>query len=802
MKTRKWGKTFLAVLLAAMMILPSVAAMADPDPNEGGVWVEDGTAYAWDAEAEDWVEIENKLDGDLQPENAVLFETALDIYAEEKDSSFEVTGSVVAEIKEGADVTVKAIAIEADTEKTATAEVGGDVTAALTSEGDYADAYGILVDSFDEGRSGNLGTVNVHVAGDVTANAEATEVYNEEYDEYSAGAYANGIYASTMAGDGEETAVTNITVDGKVSAKAEIKETEKEGERNTFTSEVAVRATTGAGAETNITIGKGAEGQVYLESHDGGKTSLTIQEGGVTVDAPVNHELTAAVDAQNDGGTIDVDVKGDITAENQSSAINAFAKGEHSETTLTIDGNVSVTNDEWGTTAVNLAVSEEALITATITGDTIEAVYEKKEDMEKEDEAENETRAVGIVVDNIGGDLAVEVTADVKASGADNNIGVLVVAEPDYKNHEPEYVIDEDADPVQIDDEEISLYGYPETIQIGDEEVEVFWYKEDYYKKTEEGYLPVYDIAEYTYNKGKTDLTITGDVTADIGMYVDVPEVQTANITVDGTITGETAGIVLQGDTQLGDNLTMTVWEVKPAEDNVVVLREKYSVEKDEMVLTEDKEAEKLIQYIIKIEDNSKDYIATVGTADFTAGNGEKYQVAHEGDKVLVKLNIPEGKELVGAYWDKAQSEACRLLKDAEGNYYLEVPWGGGVMLSVTLKDAPKPEPEPQPVPIPVPDPAPKRYSVAEPIVTVRDLSGMVTISFYASRNYVVTLEDGSKERGTFEQIGGEIFLQSGDREITIANDGAFTYICQIDVNRTYHFVLSQTDLDALLAVK
>ena len=659
MKTRKWGKTFLAVLLAAMMILPSVAAMADPDPNEGGVRVEDGTAYAWDAEKEDWVEIENKLDGDLQPKNAVLFATALDIYAEEKDSSFEVTGSVVAE-KEGADVTVKAIAIEADTEKTATAEVGGDVTAALTSEGDYADAYGILVDSFDEGRSGNLGTVNVHVAGDVTANAEATEVYNEEYDGYSADAYANGIYASTMSGDGEETAVTNITVDGKVSAKAEIKETEKEGERNTFTSEVAVRATTGAGAETNITIGKGAEGQVYLESHDGGKTSLTIQEGGVTVDAPVNHELTAAVDAQNDGGTIDVVVKGDITAENQSSAINAFAKGEHSETTLTIDGNVSVTNDEWGTTAVNLAVSEEALITA----------------------------------------------------------------------------------------------------------------------------------------------TITGDVTADIGMYVDAPEVQTANITVDGTITGETAGIVLQGDTQLGDNLTMTVWEVKPTKDNVVVLREKYSVEKDEMVLTEDKEAEKLIQYIIKIEDNSKDYIATVGTAVFTAGNGEKYQVAHEGDKVLVKLNIPEGKELVGAYWDKAQSEAGRLLKDAEGNYYLEVPWGGGVMLSVTLKDAPKPEPEPQSAPIPVPDPAPKRYSVAEPIVTVRDLSGMVTISFYASRNYVVTLEDGVKERGTFEQINGEIFLQSGDREITIANDGTFTYLCQIDVNRTYHFVLSQTDLDALLAVK
>ena len=157
---------------------------------------------------------------------------------------------------------------------------------------------------------------------------------------------------------------------------------------------------------------------------------------------------------------------------------------------------------------------------------------------------------------------------------------------------------------------------------------------------------------------------------------------------------GKEHAIVLSEET-IAENLTLTVWEVKPNDAGNIVERAQL-VEDEEggesIQYTADKDTEKLIQYIIKIEDNSKDYITATGTNDFTASNGEKYQVANEGDKILVKLNIPEGKELVGAYWNVDQTEEGKLLVDSEGNYYLEVPRGGGVELSLVMKDLPDPE--------------------------------------------------------------------------------------------------------------
>jgi hypothetical protein len=322
---------------------------------------------------------------------------------------------------------------------------------------------------------------------------------------------------------------------------------------------------------------------------------------------------------------------------------------------------------------------------------------------------------------------------------------------------------------------------------------------------------------------GNTDLTVTGDVSADIGVELTIDEVQTANITVDGTIEGETAGILLREDTKLSDDITMTVWEVKPDSDGAVVAREEWKDE--EKVRAEDKEAEKLIQYIIKVEDASKDYIATSGTKAFTAGNGNVYQVAHEGDKVLVKLNIPEGKELVDAFWDAAKSQAGRLLKDAEGNYYVEVPRVGGVLLSVTLKDAPKPEPEPQSESKPEPqlEPQPeekqeqqeskgtaqpaetKPYAyVLGPILKLRDMEGRVEIRFYRDKRFIVKLKNGVQEKGTFRTEDGTIILKCADQtEFSFdMKEGVVVYITREGRHVPYIFQLKPGELLMLLALK
>ena len=215
-------------------------------------------------------------------------------------------------------------------------------------------------------------------------------------------------------------------------------------------------------------------------------------------------------------------------------------------------------------------------------------------------------------------------------------------------------------------------------------------------------------VSDQSETGNETNLTIVGDVTAgQIGM--DLMDVQEANIVVDGTVSGDDAAIVLRGDAEIGDNVQVTVWKIAPDENGAVVVREEHQEEvfpsennavvvgegrnETNVSLQEDAEAEKLIQYIIKIDDSSAPYLAASGTKDFEAGNGETYKVANEGDRVLVKLAIPEGKELVGAYWDQKQTAAGKLLMDpSTGEYYVDVPRGGGVLLSLILKDAPKPE--------------------------------------------------------------------------------------------------------------
>ena len=73
---------------------------------------------------------------------------------------------------------------------------------------------------------------------------------------------------------------------------------------------------------------------------------------------------------------------------------------------------------------------------------------------------------------------------------------------------------------------------------------------------------------EETFVEGETNLTLTGDVTADnIGMEIDIAEPQTANILIDGTVEGGDAGIVLTDQTKIDENLTLTVWQVVPTKD-------------------------------------------------------------------------------------------------------------------------------------------------------------------------------------------------------------------------------------------
>ena len=181
-----------------------------------------------------------------------------------------------------------------------------------------------------------------------------------------------------------------------------------------------------------------------------------------------------------------------------------------------------------------------------------------------------------------------------------------------------------------------------------------------------------------------TDVKVIGDVIADtVGVYIsDMNKNATIDVLVDGTISGDTTGAAVMKGTIL-DNVTLTVWEIKPNDDGSVASDVSYTYDRETMkreeIFTENEEFEKQIQYIIKLEPNENATLSTEGTTEY-----EGYNVAHEGDTVVLKVNVADGYHIVNAY--NGTDTKVELLRDENGNYYLVVPRGGAVLLSVTLE--------------------------------------------------------------------------------------------------------------------
>ena len=154
---------------------------------------------------------------------------------------------------------------------------------------------------------------------------------------------------------------------------------------------------------------------------------------------------------------------------------------------------------------------------------------------------------------------------------------------------------------------------------------------------------------------------------------------------IDGTLSGEKASIVLSG-TADNDNMSLTVWEVKANDDGN--LAERYDVNENQGSRVTDREFEKQIQYIIKLEPNENATLSTEGTTEY-----EGYNVAREGDTVVLKVNVADGYHIVNAF--NGTDTKVELLRDENGNYYLVVPRGGAVLLSVTLEANAPAAPEP-----------------------------------------------------------------------------------------------------------
>ena len=183
---------------------------------------------------------------------------------------------------------------------------------------------------------------------------------------------------------------------------------------------------------------------------------------------------------------------------------------------------------------------------------------------------------------------------------------------------------------------------------------------------------------------GTATVQVGGDVSGqDSGLYVTLygeNDPSDANVTVEGALSAksENGTAVLVTENVTPDNLKLTVWKIDLDKDGNAV-KQTTDWTSDGKPITASTEVSKAIEanieYIIKVEPTQTDLFA--GTQ----------ATAKEGENVTVRLNVPAGYKLNGAFTDEGKS--VELLKDSSGNYYVVVPRGGGIYLSARLEALP-----------------------------------------------------------------------------------------------------------------
>ena len=234
---------------------------------------------------------------------------------------------------------------------------------------------------------------------------------------------------------------------------------------------------------------------------------------------------------------------------------------------------------------------------------------------------------------------------------------------------------------------------------------------------------------------GTAKTTVGGDVTATgegsfgagVSIYDDGENNSSVELTIKGTLGGEEAAVLLYGEARMsGDNpnVTLTVWKIEPNDDDALVVREQWDEQEEKFIHVQDKEAEVAIQYFIKVEEGSKQYV-----------NPNK-ETARQGDTVTVKLNIPADQEIA-----EFTGGSATLTRDADGSYYLTVPRGGGVLLTLKLRSTA----------VYVPQPPTNNFPDLMTLCSVTDKSGNYTIDFYNNCTFKLFSSTTREELGKGE---------------------------------------------------
>ena len=418
------------------------------------------------------------------------------------------------------------------------------------------------------------------------------------------------------------------------------------------------------GSSVEVNIGTGGNGDVSATNTADGGLANSVRassEDGSSTTVIVTGDVTATATNPNKSEAIGVDARADITSEAEVKAENVTVSAEGgtatgvsvsahegSEAEVELSGNITVAKADDGI-GINLLTASASESEVEVSGDV---------------SVNADKNGTGVIIssDTYGEseltvDGPVTVTGEVYAQG-------VSIRGTNYGKTTAEF-----GDSITADSGAGNASGININVDFGGT-AEV----------TVKGSVTSDGIGLYTDNGTKEsliDVEVNGDINAATTGIVIMDNEGETNFIVDGTVHGDTIGIkVMDGVTS--EDLSITVWKI----DTTTINGEEHVVangpDSNLKVTDNTKEIEQNILYIIKVKPSQKDIITLSGGTD-----KEGRYVAKEGDKVAMKVNVPAGYKLTGAFGDKG--EKLPLKMDSSGNYYVIVPRGGGVFLSALL---------------------------------------------------------------------------------------------------------------------
>ena len=521
-----------------------------------------------------------------------------------------------------------AVIVYAEDGKSAEVTVNEDISANANT-GETTGTEGAAVHAVEAGSS-----ASAEVGGDITVQAVN--------DSFGVRAVAAPV-THEQPGAGAEGGTVQVTVDGNINTTVPGTGDSAHAIGIMTSSANGGNTTVSVGGDVSATSGSDAIG-VLSEINVGGTASTSVG-GDVSVEGGKDAD---GIKVYGSGVNTAVSVKGDVSAKaNQAEGINAYS-GANSNVAVSVAGSVDAQGDEYASGVFAYAAANNADITVSVGKNVTSSSTDRN------------TGIIGVQVEaDNGGNGVVSVGGDVKVEAAGNGNGIAAMV----------------------------VNSGEATIDIGG-------------SVTAEGAngLGVTAALTNVSDSAKVAVSVDKDVQGmDAGLYVEVTGDQIsaalADITVGGTLSAkdEEGAAIMVSEQVTEDNLKLTVWQIDlNATGDAVV--EKTGVQ-DGKLITETNETTKAIEqninYIIKIEQpNAGATLKAVKKDGSALEKSGDYEVAKEGETVLMKVNVQDGYEVTGAF--NGLGEKVELLKDEAGNYFVVVPKGGAVYLSATVKEIQK----------------------------------------------------------------------------------------------------------------